>query len=76
MKKIEHLSEALDLLIQLASMPAGRTEPLLSADLVHQDNLYAIQEHLSEMLVALAVSTPGGQAKLLRAFPGIFSRER
>ncbi len=61
--------KVLDRLLALAAM--GGNYPLLSADLVDQETLFAIQGEFSQLLVDLA-SSCDRTADLVRLFPWAF----
>jgi hypothetical protein len=60
-------------LCALAAMPAGVRSPLLASDRVDQNNLYAIQNTLSNLLIDVATAVgPKAQAHLAKRFPYAF----
>ena len=67
--------QILDRLIQIGKTGSGRG-PWVVADLVHQEDLFEIQEAFNALVADLATDIGGaGIDKIVKAFPFLFSEE-
>jgi hypothetical protein len=69
------VNDVFDRLVELAAMPNGgaRGDIVLSCDMIHQDALYRMQEHLAALLADVAIACGPTQARRLqRRFPSVF----
>lgn len=67
--------QILDRLIKLAGTGSGRS-PFIAGDLVHQDDLFDIQEQLTALMVDLGNDIgDAAVGKVVRAFPYLFKSE-